>query len=883
MQRSKKSIMYILLCMSMLMVVAIALPGGRRVSAASGNVLYYGISDAPVSWDPIFAWDSASYDVLAQITEGLFAHDYTSANASVIPRLVSNYNWSSDAKTLDVTIRSGVTFQDGTPLNAAAVKWNFDRMLWNFGFTSGLAAPFDTDSPSVIAQTVSVWQCLNGTQIMQPVQILNSTAVRFQLNTAYSAFTSLLAFQGAALLSPSSTPEKSEIDVNIGQTPVGTGPFMFDTYVPADHVYISRYSNYWRGAAAIDGVYFSIISDPTTRNEAMLNQTIDILPDPLPNWITTGTFNVPGMAVHGGPDSMIIQYISMNNEIVNRTMREALSYAYNYTYHLDEIMQGLTSRLRGPIPNGMTYYNSSIPYVTNQNLGHARQVLVDAGLANSSMTESDWIWRAANSPIAIYNYTFNAGNAVRQQIGDLLVACATMIGVRITTIMAADWASTITELMTWDLQKYYPLVAMGWGPDFNDPNNFIQPLFTPESGSNFAHVNDPVINQAIVDGLSATTTEGRQAAYNKIANYTQNGLYPWIFTHQIHQTQVWSNRVSGYTPNSMTLPYFYLVQLTSTPDAPEMLVATPSDGQVSLSWNPPTYKGGLAITGYIVYIGTSPGAGISLGDIGNVTSYTATSLTNGQTYYFTVAAVNAAGAGANATEVSATPHTVPGAPGAIIPTPGNTQVTLSWSAPGNNGGSAITGYNVYGGTTSGSGSLIEAIGNVTTYTATGLANGQTYYFTVAAVNAAGAGANATEVSATPHTVPGAPLVLVATSGVLRVVLSWQVPVDNGGSAITGYNIFRSTTAGNEALFAVIGNVSSYTDTGLSAGQPYYYQVSAINDAGNSVRSAEATATPTSPEPEPEPTVPGFPAGVLFILIAITTAYVLIKNRRRYKR
>ena len=138
------------------------------------------------------------------------------------------------------------------------------------------------------------------------------------------------------------------------------------------------------------------------------------------------------------------------------------------------------------------------------------------------------------------------------------------------------------------------------------------------------------------------------------------------------------------------------------------------------------------------------------------TGTTVKNLTNGTAYSFKVTAVNKAGEGPASGAASATPTakvTKPGLPNGLTASPGNGKVTLSWTAPGSDGGTGISGYEIYRGTSPGgeSGTPVNAsLVAGTSYTVTGLTNGTRYYFTVAAVNQAKLqGAKSGEASATP--------------------------------------------------------------------------------------------------------------------------------------
>ncbi len=288
---------------------------------------------------------------------------------------------------------------------------------------------------------------------------------------------------------------------------------------------------------------------------------------------------------------------------------------------------------------------------------------------------------------------------------------------------------------------------------------------------------------------------------------------------------------------------------TTAPSAPTLTSATAGNSSVALQWSPPSSNGGAAITNYKVYRGTSSGTETLVATLGNVTSYSDTGLTNGTTYFYEVAAVNSVGTGPQSNEQSATPQataTAPGAPNLTSASAGNASVSLQWSAPASDGGSAITNYKVYRGTSSGTETLVATLGNVTSYSDTGLTNGTTYFYKVAAVNSVGTGPQSNEQSATPQataTAPGAPNLTSASAGNASVSLQWSAPASDGGSAITNYKVYRGTSSGTETLVATLGNVTSYSDTGLTNGTTYFYKVAAVNSVGTGPQSNEQSATP----------------------------------------
>ncbi len=194
-----------------------------------------------------------------------------------------------------------------------------------------------------------------------------------------------------------------------------------------------------------------------------------------------------------------------------------------------------------------------------------------------------------------------------------------------------------------------------------------------------------------------------------------------------------------------------------------------------------------------------------------------------------------------------TSTTVPHAPSGLMATRGDAEVTLNWRAP-NDGGSAIEyyEYKVDGGAWTSTG------GKSTSYTVTGLTNGETYRFRVRAVNSIGPGTKSEPVSATPATVPGAPRNLTTTPGNQRVTLIWERPTDNGGLPITSYQYSQKEEDGSFGSWVSMddsgprgANETSYTVTGLKNGTVYSFKVRAVNAVGPGDSSAEATVEPST--------------------------------------
>jgi rhamnogalacturonan endolyase len=374
---------------------------------------------------------------------------------------------------------------------------------------------------------------------------------------------------------------------------------------------------------------------------------------------------------------------------------------------------------------------------------------------------------------------------------------------------------------------------------------------TAYAGNNCNLISWPATPGATSYNIFSTTTSSSN--YTSVASGVTG---PVCGSGYNNATYLDTNAVNGTT-------YYYVVQSVNpggaSTNSPESPGATPDAG---ISTSAPTSPMGVTVSSvahhsvtlnwsasadanfYTVYrstlVDTLGGASntlstIVLNNTNTGTSYTDTALTDGSIYSYFVTATSAGGTSGNSSSAVGVPLPAPpaDAPGLLTGKfMQTTNVVLNWSAV-----SGAVGYIIRASTNS-SGPFAY-LDNITelTYTNAGLSPG-TYYYEVAAVNAAGVSANAT---LTVIAIPSAPVSLSAIPGDTQVTLIWTAV-----SGAASYYLYSGTVS-NDVTTPVVSAYSgtSYTNTGLTDGTTYYYVVTATNAGGLGPNSPEASATPSA--------------------------------------
>lgn len=300
-------------------------PGGTAVVICAAN---------PASWDftkttwPTFEALCFMYDRLLTLNDA----------EELQPALVTEWEVSEDGLEYALTLREGVTFHDGTPFNAEAVKFNIERQL---------AVP---DSANYADY-----------EPVERIDVVDDLHVNIILREVRPDFAYLgLAQWGAAQISPTAYEELGE---RYSEGPVGTGPFKFESYVPGSLIRYVRNDDYWDGAPLLDAVEVKIIPEPSVQLVEIEAGTADAV-------IVTDPQNVARLEDAGLTIVSVITadtvFISFNvsapptNELA---VRKAIAHAIDRDTIIASVQLGYAEKARGGVTTTSPFYDENVPMV----------------------------------------------------------------------------------------------------------------------------------------------------------------------------------------------------------------------------------------------------------------------------------------------------------------------------------------------------------------------------------------------------------------------------------------------------------------------------------------------------------------------------------------
>ncbi len=404
----------------------------------------------------------------------------------------------------------------------------------------------------------------------------------------------------------------------------------------------------------------------------------------------------------------------------------------------------------------------------------------------------------------------------------------------------ASTTTTVTGLVNGTSYVFTVTAYITLGPSVASlPSNIVTPTgvpFAPVIAASYGDFGYPLLSWPLPNSNGSLITGYTAYVYNDsnslVGTYsptppTRRYITLSELTYgSTYTCKVTATNVVGESAQSNTVT----VIPADVPGAPLTVSATTAYrtvhtpvGSANVFWSPPP-SNGSAITGYTItpYAGIRPVGSVTAGPTDS--SVAVMTLNNGTAYTFVVYATNVRGTSvASANSNPVTPISVPSAPFLISSTVDDGTVSIKWRAPTSTGGSPITGYRV---TRSPPGSVVTVTG--TTYDISGLVNGTSYMFSVAAVNIAGNGTIATFSPIIPAGAPGVPSDVSGSLGNTTATISWNPPANLNGGTLRGYIVSINSQQSQITLDA---SITSYTYSNLVNGVSYILSVNAVSNVG----------------------------------------------------
>ncbi|MHA1887457.1 MAG: ABC transporter substrate-binding protein [Promethearchaeota archaeon] len=489
------------------------------------------------SLDPVAYRYTSEYDVIAMVCEPLFTEKVLGEGMSGI--LGTSYTYVNST-TLEIHLREGVTFQDGTPFNATAAKWNIDR-FFALSIDYGFFGLYLLQDKTLFNETIDlswipddVWYVA----VYNHTEIVDDYTVRIHQNIPYD-ISSTLQFQFQ--ISPTAHADFQYVplrDDNVGQVNwtvnedpyIGTGAYKLEDFdVQNGETTFVKYSDYWGGEPYIDKIVFKYYQSVETMQSDLVSQEIDACEILDPTTVESQDF----LTIVDGGISIYSEYVVMYDTIPLE-VRKAFNYAFNYAYYIDEVNNGLATRSGGALFKGVQYQNDEVG-PPGFNLTIARQAMVDSGLTSgtdvSTWNTDDWLAKAdSTEPFANYTLAYYTG---AEDLALEMRETGRQIGIKITLNFyeqgAYDNAVFVpNRTLTQDMH------VSGIGASINDPvpwlslvyksGGFFNDIFFPEGNAEL----DELIDEFILSDPS--DTERRAEIADAIQNKINNELYQCVWT-----------------------------------------------------------------------------------------------------------------------------------------------------------------------------------------------------------------------------------------------------------------------------------------------------------------------------------------------------------------
>ncbi|MBH8610932.1 ABC transporter substrate-binding protein [Pseudomonas mohnii] len=500
-----------------LLCSAMSLGAWQAASAATAqDTLVIGKPADPQTLDPAVTFDNNDWTITYPSYQRLVSYktDGDKSSTEVTGDLAESWTVSPDNLVWEFKIKPGNKFDDGTAVDAAAVKFSFDRLMT---LKQGPSGAFPED---------------------MVVAVIDPQTIRFTLKTPLAPFLFTLAHNGASIVNPLVANKGAETNAWLSSHTAGSGPFRLTSWQKGQSVTMEPNPYFAGPKPAFKTVILKTIAEPSVRRLQLERGDLDIIED-MPEDQLGALGGKPGVVVKDFP-SLRVTYLYLNNKkgpLTDVNARRAITEAVDYNGIVKGILKDKAKLLNGPIPDGMWGYDSSLP-VMKQDLAAAKNSLAKAP-----------------QKITNLNYMYSDKDANWEPIGLTLQAALAPLGINLKLEKTAN--ATLRERVG---QADYDIAVGTWSPDFADPYMFMNFWFDSKMQGlqgNRSFYSNPEVDKLIREAAAVSDTAKRvelyQTAQKKVLD---DSVYAYLY--QKSYSLPMRDSVKGYVFNPMLEQVFNL-------------------------------------------------------------------------------------------------------------------------------------------------------------------------------------------------------------------------------------------------------------------------------------------------------------------------------------
>jgi peptide/nickel transport system substrate-binding protein len=500
--------------------------------AQNESRIVIGLQAEPVALDPAQLSDYNSSRAAMPMLEGLVR--FADGSTELEPALAESWEVSEDGLTYTFTMREGVTFHDGTPVDAEAAKFSFERQI-------------DPEHPYHDTGEFAYADFTLG--MIASVEVLDPMTLRITLENPFAPFLSNLAMHAASLVSPAALEQYGR---DFAQNPVGTGPYRFVSWQRGTELVLERNEDYWRGAPEVERLVYRPIVEDQARLAALesgeIDFTVNLPVDDLPRLREDARFRFEEQA---GMHTWYLVFNVKKEPFDDPLVRKAVAHAIDRQAIVEALLGGTGELAQNFLPPVVWSYTEDVeqyPYDPER----AQELLAEAGYPDGFEIEF-WIPQS--------------GSGMQQPVamGTVVQDFLSRVGIT-ATIQQFEWGTYLDRVIVpEDQAESVPeMFEMSWIGDNGDPDNFLYILLSgdqfPPNGFNLGYYSNPEVDEILRTARQTPDQEERLPLYEEAQRLLMADL-PVVPVDHEAQIVVMDSTIEGFTPHPTGVFRFETVQL----------------------------------------------------------------------------------------------------------------------------------------------------------------------------------------------------------------------------------------------------------------------------------------------------------------------------------